>query len=98
LRGKGLLILVVEDDLNDTFLLRRAFEKNRIDLPVHVCGDGAEALAYLRGEGAFGDRAAHPFPRVLITDLKMPRVDGFESWPWPAASRRREPSVGRSSF
>jgi CheY-like chemotaxis protein len=73
---------VVEDDENDTFLLQRAFQKNGIDLPVHVCGDGADAVEYLSATGKYADRTKFPFPRVLITDLKMPRSNGFDLLGW----------------
>jgi CheY-like chemotaxis protein len=76
------MILLVEDDPNDTFLLKRAFQKTGIDLPVHVCTDGAEAIDYLGGAGPFADRDQFPFPRVVITDLKMPRVSGFDLLAW----------------
>ena len=77
-----LVILVAEDDENDSFLLQRAFKKLGINLPCYICKDGGEAMAYLKGEGKFADRAAHPFPRVLITDLKMPRCSGFDLLRW----------------
>lgn len=81
-KGERLIILVAEDDENDTLLLQRAFHKNGIDLPVHICRDGSEAMAYLRGEGAYADRDLYPFPRILITDLKMPRCSGFDLLEW----------------
>lgn len=77
-----LVILVAEDDENDVFLLLRAFKKVGIDMPCYVCKDGAEAVAYLKGEGKFADRIVHPFPRVLITDLKMPGCSGFDLLRW----------------
>lgn len=77
-----LIILVVEDDANDTFLLKRAFEKNGIDLPVHVCTDGEDAMQYLQGKGRYSDRVKFPFPRVVITDLKMPKASGFDLLEW----------------
>jgi CheY-like chemotaxis protein len=79
---RKLIILLVEDDPNDTLLLQRAFRKSGIDIPVHVCTDGADAKAYLKGEGKYADRNAFPFPRVLITDLKMPRCSGFDLLDW----------------
>jgi len=77
-----LLILVAEDDPNDVLLLRRAFHKNGIENPVHVSADGSEAMAYLQGKGEFADREKYPFPRAIITDLKMPRCSGFELLEW----------------
>jgi CheY-like chemotaxis protein len=77
-----LLVLIAEDDPNDVLLLRRAFQKNGWELPVHVCNNGAEAMDYLRGEGPYADREKYPFPRAIITDLKMPRCTGFELLEW----------------
>jgi len=51
-----LIILVAEDDPNDTLLLKRAFTKNDIDLPVHVCTDGQDAMDYLKGCLQYDDR------------------------------------------
>ena len=77
-----LIILLVEDDPNDSLLVQRAFKKVGIDLPCHVCTDGADAIAYLKGEGRYSDREKFPFPCVLITDLKMPRCSGFDLLKW----------------
>jgi CheY-like chemotaxis protein len=79
---KDLLILIAEDDPNDTLLIRRAFQKNGIENPVHICTDGQDAINYLRGEGQYADREKFPFPRAVITDLKMPRCSGFELLQW----------------
>lgn len=77
-----LVILVAEDDPNDVLLLERAFKKVGIGMPSYICRDGGEAMAYLKGEGKFSDRGKHPFPRVLITDLKMPRCSGMDLLRW----------------
>ena len=77
-----LIILIAEDDPNDVLLLRRAFQKNGLDLPVHVCTDGQDAIDYLRAHGPYADREKYPFPRAIITDLKMPRCSGFELLQW----------------
>ena len=77
-----LTILVAENDPNDVVFLQKAFKKNAIASPVFFCESGEELIAYLKGEGQFSDRSEYPFPRVLITDLKMPRCGGFEVLQW----------------
>ena len=75
-------ILVVEDNEDDFFLLRRALDKNEISNPVHWVKDGIEAIEYLSGKGKFGDRSQYPVPKVVIVDLKMPRLSGLELLEW----------------
>ena len=68
-------ILLVEDNPNDVELTLRAFEVHNLTNRVHVARDGAEALHYL-----FGDEhgALDPLPKVILLDLKLPKVDGLE--------------------
>jgi CheY-like chemotaxis protein len=73
----SLNVLVAEDDENDAFLLQRAFHAIGMKHPLHIVHDGADAIDYLSGQGAFADRAVHPPANYVIVDLKMPRVDGF---------------------
>jgi CheY-like chemotaxis protein len=75
---KAGVILVAEDNPDEAMLLQRAFKKAGVEVRVHICTDGDEATDYLRGEKAFTDRVKFPFPNMLITDLKMPRCNGFE--------------------
>ncbi len=75
-------ILLVEDDPNDVVLLQRALRKNQIDNPVVALPDGDEAIAYLSGDGKYSDRQVHPFPKVIMLDLKMPRRGGLEVLEW----------------
>jgi CheY-like chemotaxis protein len=70
-------ILVVEDDPNDQFLIEKAFREIGITSPIHVVSDGAEAIDYMCGEGKYADREKFAYPTFIITDLKMPRADGF---------------------
>jgi CheY-like chemotaxis protein len=84
-------ILVAEDDSSDAFFLQRAFQRAGIPTTLHFVRDGQEVLEYLRGDQQFADRKAHPFPRLLLLDLKMPRLNGFEVLDW----LRRQPSLKR---
>ena len=70
-------ILVVEDDPNDQLFIVRAFREIGVTDPIQVVGDGAEAIAYMMGEGKYSDRNKFAYPTFVITDLKMPRADGF---------------------
>ena len=72
-------ILVGEDNTDDVFLLKHALKKAQFENPVQFVSDGEEVMAYLSGEGKFADRAQHPFPGLLLLDIKMPRLDGLET-------------------
>ena len=71
-------ILLVEDNPNDAELTLRALKKTRVANEIHVVRDGAEALEFLFGEGAYALRAGSALPRVVLLDLKLPKVDGLE--------------------
>ena len=75
-------VLFVEDDLNDIFLVQRAFKLARIDHPPQVVTDGQEAINYLRGDGKYADRAAYPLPSLVVMDIRMPLKTGFEVLEW----------------
>lgn len=70
-------ILLVEDDPRDVELILTAFQENHLANEVVVARDGAEGLAYLRGEGEQGLRQKGN-PAVILLDLKMPKVDGLQ--------------------
>jgi len=67
-----------DDELHFKHTLRRAGLGNRV-IVVH---DGEETIAYLEGAGCFSDRESFPRPRILVADLKMPRLSGWEVLEW----------------
>ena len=71
-------VLLVEDNPGDVFLLQRACERVGVTEQIQVARDGEEAFAYLSGSDEFADRSKYPWPSILITDLKMPKLDGLE--------------------
>jgi two-component system response regulator len=71
-------ILLVEDNPADLRLSLHALKQNNLANHVQVARDGAEALEFLFHEGAFASRAGSENPRVVLLDLKLPKVDGLE--------------------
>lgn len=81
------LILLVEDREDDVLLLRRSFRKAGINNPLQVANNGEEALNYLAGTGKYANRLEFPLPELVLLDLKMPRIDGFEVLRWIRSRR-----------
>jgi CheY-like chemotaxis protein len=71
-------VLLVEDNEDDVLLLKLAWKKECASASLQVARDGREALCYLRGEGKHADREKNPLPVLVLLDLKLPRVPGFE--------------------
>jgi two-component system response regulator len=72
------VILLVEDNPDDEALTLRALKKNHITNEVVVARDGVEALDYLFGPATYACRDTRIQPQIVLLDLKLPRVDGFE--------------------
>jgi two-component system response regulator len=72
------IILLVEDNPDDELLTVRAFEKNNLMNEVVIVRDGAEALDYLFGSGAYSDRDTRMMPHCVLLNLNIPKIDGFE--------------------
>ena len=90
-RKRGLTtFLLVEDDPNDVLFVRQAFKQAPASIRLEAVGDGREAMHYLEGQGVHADRQRFPLPDVILLDLKMPWVNGFEFLEWLRAKAPRE--------
>jgi CheY-like chemotaxis protein len=84
-------VLLAEDDENDVLLIKRSFQRSHVVNSIQVASDGDVAVAYLSGEGIYGDRAQFPFPVAMLLDLKLPRKSGLEVLGWA----KRQPELKR---
>jgi CheY-like chemotaxis protein len=84
-------ILLVEDTPSDATLIRRAFEKTQVLNPIIWTKNGQEALGYLTGLGHFDDRIKYPLPALVLLDLDLPEMSGFELLQW----KRTQPYIRR---
>lgn len=88
-------ILLVDNNPSSELLLQEVMNGSSIAQPIQSVRNGEEAIHYLEGKGRFHDREVYPFPRVLILDLKMPKISGFELLKWVRshANWRRLPVI-----
>lgn len=84
-------LLLVEDNEDDAFFMRRALTRAGITHRLHHVGDGREAIAYLAGEGRYADRTAHPLPTIMFLDLNLPYKTGLQVLEWV----RQQPQLSR---
>src|ERR1043166_3670074 len=86
-----LSILVAEDELNDVLFLQRAFAQAGVRAPVYFAKDGQEVMDYLQGNPPFDNPVEFPLPNLLLLDLKLPHVSGFQVLEW----LRQQPRLKR---
>ena len=84
-------ILLAEDNEDDVLLIRAAFQQAELPYRFEVVPNGERAIAYLEGDGAYGDRTRYPVPFLLLLDLKMPIKTGFDVLNWI----REQPALDR---
>jgi CheY-like chemotaxis protein len=86
-------LLLVEDNEDDVFLMRRALKGARVVNPLHVVEDGQEAVNYLAGTGKYADRESYPLPAVVFLDLKLPYLSGHDVLAWIRRQKEFESMV-----
>src|SRR3954470_19314632 len=75
-------ILIVDDDENDIFFVKRAFTEINVHCTFQMLKNGQEVVDYLSGHGEFANREKFPLPMMILMDLKMPIMDGFQVLTW----------------
>src|SRR6185436_16608881 len=72
------VLVMLEDSDEDFCFFERGLKKSGLAVTVHRVSDGADGIAYLRGQGEFADRSRFPFPTHIVSDIKVPLMNGFE--------------------
>ncbi|HSI83611.1 MAG: response regulator [Candidatus Methylacidiphilales bacterium] len=82
MKRKRYAVLLVDDSDDDRFFMKLAMERSRSLYVAAEVRDGQEAIEYLQGDGPFHDRATFPWPDLILLDLSMPRMNGFDVLRW----------------
>ena len=91
--GTSRAILLVEDNEDDVFLMKRALKGARVSNDLFVVEDGQAAMDYLSGAGSYGDRDSYPIPAVIFLDLKLPLISGHDVLAWIRRQKELNPVV-----
>jgi len=83
-------ILLVEDNEDDVFLMKRAVHAAGIVNPLHIVEDGQQAIDYLSGNGVFAARDKYPVPAIVFLDLKLPIKGGLQVLEWIRTQKQLE--------
>jgi CheY-like chemotaxis protein len=75
-------ILIVDDDENDIFFVKRAFTEINVHCVFQILKNGQEVVDYLSAHREYADREKYPLPMMILMDLKMPIMDGFQVLAW----------------
>jgi CheY-like chemotaxis protein len=84
------VFLLVEDDEDDVFFMKRAFDHAALRNPLHVVTSGEQAIDYLTGKNGYEDRQKFPLPNVIFLDLKMPGLNGFDVLKWIRSEQKSD--------
>ncbi len=76
------IVLYVEDEDGDRFLMQIGFRKEGLEASLRIVNDGKLAVDYLSGTGVYAERGAHPLPEVVLLDLNLPEIHGFDVLKW----------------
>ena len=91
--GTDRAILLVEDNEDDIFLMKRALQGARVRNRLYVVEDGQAAQDYLAGMGEYADRSSYPIPAVVFLDLKLPLISGHDVLAWIRRQKELESLV-----
>jgi len=84
-------ILLIDDNEDDCLLIRKAFERAGLSYRIQSVRSGVDGIAYLSGGPPYEDRKKYPLPVLVLLDIRMPTIDGFEVLRWI----RKQPALAK---